>query len=70
MSVKATATVTLTIEVKADGVWADNTSMEQIHSQARESAIRILNKCVKEEDKPKIKVIGTPKIISVMTDNS
>jgi hypothetical protein len=69
MSITAIATVTLTIEVKAEGCWADNTSIEQVHKQARDSAIGILNRCVRPDDRPLIKIIGTPRIVSVMTDN-
>lgn len=70
MSIIATATVTLTIEIRADGCWADNTSIEQVHKQAKESAINILNRNVNATEGSKIRIIGTPRIVSIMTDNS
>jgi hypothetical protein len=69
MSVTATATVTLTIEVKADGCWGDGSDIAQVHRQARESAVQILNRCVNPTDRNKIKIIGTPKIVNVITTN-
>lgn len=65
----ATATVTLTVEIKAHGCWADDTTMRQIHSQARESAINTLNRAFKNDvDLCNIRIVDTPNITSVITD--
>ena len=68
--IKATARVHITLEIDTDDVWGEDCSIGQLNKQATYSAINILNNLlsVKEGCIQRIRVIGEPKVIGILTE--
>jgi hypothetical protein len=61
----ATAKVILTVEVDCDGSWGGDCPMDQIHKQAKDSAISILSSAKDAHRKIKIVSIDEVQAITV-----
>lgn len=69
LKVGATATVTLTVEVKVESSWGTNCTIAQVHSQAAEAARGALRNAVAGSPAAsRIKVIGEPEVRTVITE--
>lgn len=61
----ATAVVTLTVEVRANGSWGSDCKIDQVEKQAAESAIGyLLRQCARDQ---RVKIVGAPMVTTVMT---
>lgn len=67
----ATAVVTLTLEIKVDGSWGDNCTIGQINDQASQEAIGFIRQnCQAKVVRDRLKIVGTPKVKSVMVEDT
>jgi hypothetical protein len=71
--VTAYATVTLTIEVRADGCWGPDCTLSQIDKQAKESAMQTIYNADKLHRFIKsghLKIIGTPTVDRIIVKDT
>lgn len=60
---QATARVILTVEVDCDGSWGGDCAMDQIHKQAKDSAMRILSSA--KDAHRKIRVVSIDEVQAI-----
>ncbi len=65
--IRATARIQITLEVDADSPWGPECSVSQVYKQAAESALTKLHNGLKIQS---YRVIGTPKIIGIITEET
>ena len=65
-NIKANAKVQITIEVPAGGCWTGDCQINQIYKQSKIEVIDYIKKTLMRTD---IKLIGEPKIITILTEN-
>ncbi len=58
---KATAHVTLTVEITVGSTWGDNCTVGQIYKQAAEEALGIIDRLLGEQ----IRIVGRPVVTAV-----
>lgn len=68
--VGATAIVTLTVEVRANGSWGTDCSVAQVHRQAAESAIGYLNNLARIQGSGRLTIVGKPEVKTVITERA
>lgn len=66
--IKAKARVQIIVEVDADSLWGDECSIGQLYKQAADSARLILFDVLKPGEHARIRVIGEPKVVGVITE--
>lgn len=64
----AYARVMLPVEIMVHDTWGVECTVQQIHKQAYESAINMLNRMAKENYRPPFKVVGEPKITTFIVN--
>lgn len=68
--VQAAARVTLTVEIRVDDTWGADCQVEQIHRQATESALGILERMRKPDRMRPFTIIGEPKVTAILVDRA
>lgn len=66
--VQASAVVTLTVKIPVSDTWGSDCQVDQIHRQAKESAIGILNRMRKPNEHVPFTVIGEPTVTSILVE--
>ena len=76
--VRATARITLTVEIDDDGVWGADCPIDQIHRQAKEGAIGALERALRRAASPDaqsqpvarlaLRIVGEPKVMAVLVE--
>lgn len=65
---KARAIVTVTLQISLEDRWGESCSLSQIQTQAKEEAIRILNKEFSDAAKKNITQIKPPIVTCIIAD--
>lgn len=66
-NIEARARVQIVVEVDAS-MWGEDCSIGQLYKQAAESGICALNAALKPGEHGRIRLIGEPKVIGVITE--
>lgn len=67
--VQASATVTMTVRIAVPDCWGADCAVDQIHRQAKESALGILNRMRKPNEHLPFAVIGEPEVTAILLEN-
>lgn len=67
-TITASARVQVTVEIDAGQPWGGNCSVDQVYSQAKESALQRLTQALKPGEHGIIRIVGEPRVLGVFTE--
>lgn len=68
MKTKATARVTVTVEVPITSVWGADCSLSQVYEQAASEAIGLIGNLRTRYSEVHLRIIGEPKVVAVLSE--
>jgi len=66
--ISASASVVVTLRIKADGIWGSELSMEKIHQQAKESVLHKLERMAEAVKGTDIRIVKWEDIETISTE--